>query len=117
MERLTHKRVTKQRRRARVRSTVSGTANRPRLSVYFSHTNIIAQIIDDELGRTLVQASSVGKKMPGPMMKKAAVIGQEIAQKAKGAKIKQVVFDRGGHIYHGRIAALADAARKEGLEF
>ena len=116
MDRLAHKRMTKLQRRRRVRSTVVGTKDRPRLSVHLSNANVIAQIIDDEQGQTIVQASSVGQKTTEPMTQKASQVGQQIAQMAKKAKIKKVVFDRGGHIYHGRMAALAEAARKGGLE-
>jgi len=107
----------KQLRKNRVRATVSGTAERPRLTVFISNTHISAQIIDDAAGKTLASTTSVGKKLTGTMSEKAAVIGAEIATKAKKAKISKVVFDRNGRKYAGRLKALADAAREKGLEF
>ena len=104
-------------RAKRTRAKINGTSERPRLSVNFSNQHIIAQIIDDEKGKTLVYATTVGSKMTGTKTEKAALIGAEIAKKAKTAKISKVVFDRGSLIYAGRLSALADAARKEGLEF
>ncbi|HUD03435.1 MAG TPA: 50S ribosomal protein L18 [Patescibacteria group bacterium] len=104
-------------RKNRVRSQVNGTAERPRLSVSISNLHISAQIIDDDKGKTLVTATTVGKKLTGTMTEKAIIIGSEIAKNAKKAKIQKIVFDRNGRLYHGRIKALADAARKEGLEF
>jgi large subunit ribosomal protein L18 len=105
-------------RKHRVRATVSGTPERPRLSVFISNRHITAQVIDDTAGKTLAYASTVGTKaQKGSMSERAAWVGEEVAKKAKAAKVKAVVFDRGGHIYHGRVAALADAARKAGLEF
>lgn len=115
---LTHKLKNRAQRHARVRSIVSGTAQRPRLSVHVSNLHVSAQLIDDVAGKTLAQVSTVGQKaVKGTMTEKAAWVGTEIATKAKTAKIKKVVFDRGGRLYHGRVAALADAARKAGLEF
>lgn len=104
-------------RKARVRAKVHGTAERPRLSVTISNTHVSAQLIDDVKGHTLASATTVGTKATGTMTEKAAVIGAEIAKKAKKAKINAVVFDRNGRQYAGRLSALADAARKEGLEF
>lgn len=104
-------------RAKRTRSKIHGTAARPRLSVHVSNRHIIAQIIDDDAQKTLAYATTVGSKITGTMTEKAAVIGQEIAAKAKKAKISTVVFDRGAKLYAGRLSALADAARKEGLEF
>lgn len=105
-------------RKNRVRSTVSGTAARPRLTVTVSHLHVSAQIIDDESHKTLVAATTVGNKAAkGTLTEKAAVVGTDIAKKAKAKKIKTIVFDRNGRKYHGRIKALADAARAEGLEF
>lgn len=103
----------------RVRKTVSGTPERPRLSVYRSNTGMYAQIIDDEAGRTLVSASSLkDKKATGiPKIEQAKLVGQAIAEKAKAAGIEKVVFDRNGYLYHGRVKALADAAREAGLNF
>lgn len=105
-------------RKGRVRAKVSGTAERPRLSVTISNLHISAQLIDDAAGKTLASATTVGAKaLKGTMTEKAAVIGTDIAKKAVKAKITSVVFDRNGRRYAGRLSALADAARKEGLEF
>src|SRR5262245_43565276 len=105
-------------RKQRVRSVVSGTKARPRLSVRVSNRHIIAQVIDDDKQQTLLSVTTVSKKSSGTTMtEKATWAGSEIGKKAKTAKIKQVVFDRNGRKYHGRIKALADAARAEGLEF
>ena len=101
----------------RTRAKIHGTKERPRLSVHFSNLHITAQIIDDDKKVTLAYATTVGTKMTGTKTEKAAKIGEEIAKKAKTAKVKKVVFDRGSKLYAGRMAALADAARKEGLEF
>ncbi|MCL2280912.1 50S ribosomal protein L18 [Candidatus Saccharibacteria bacterium] len=107
----------KQLRKNRVRAIVSGTTDRPRLSVFISNTHVSAQIIDDVSGKTLVSATSVGAKLTGTMSEKSALIGAELGKKAKKAKITRVVFDRNGRAYAGRLKALADAARNEGLEF
>lgn len=104
-------------RKARVRSVVTGTAARPRLSVTISNLHVSAQVIDDEAGKTLAAASTVGSKAKGTLTEKAAIIGKEIAVTAKKAKINTIVFDRNGRKYAGRLKALADAARNEGLEF
>lgn len=104
-------------RKARVRSTVSGTAERPRLTVTISNLHVSAQLIDDVKGTTLAAATTVGKKHTGTMSEKAAAVGKDIAAKAKKANVKAVVFDRNGRAYAGRLKALADAARNEGLEF
>jgi len=109
--------ATLNRRRARVRAKVSGTSARPRLSVKITLTHIVAQVIDDTTGRTLAYTSTVGKDIKGNMTEKATWVGEQIAAAAKAKKIKQVVFDRNGRIYHGRLHALADAARGAGLEF
>lgn len=115
---LAHKLHNRAHRKARIRSVVSGTVKRPRLSVYISNMHITAQLIDDENHKTLGYVTTVGQKsLKGTMTEKATWAGTEIATQAKAAKIKTVVFDRGGKIYHGRVAALADAARKAGLEF
>lgn len=104
-------------RKNRVRAKIGGTAERPRLSVFISNSHISAQLINDIDGKTLVAATTVGKKMTGSMTDKAAKIGEEIAKNAKKAKIAKVVFDRNGRAYAKRLHALADAARKGGLEF
>lgn len=115
---LQHKIHNRAHRKSRIRSVVKGTAKRPRLSVYVSNLHITAQLIDDEASKTLAYITTVGQKsLKGSMTDKAEWVGTEIANKAKAAKIKVVVFDRGGKLYHGRVAALADAARKAGLEF
>lgn len=115
---LAHKLHNRALRAARVRSKVQGTAERPRLSINISNLHVTAQLIDDAAQKTLGYATTVGNKAAaGSLTAKAELIGKEIAKAAKQAKIKTVVFDRGGKIYHGRIKALADAARKEGLEF
>ena len=104
-------------RKARVRAKVSGTAERPRLSVTISNKHVSAQIINDVKQATLVASTTVGTKQTGNITEQAAIIGAEIAKKAKKAKINAVVFDRNGRKYAGRLSAFADAARKEGLEF
>jgi len=115
---LAHKLHNRAQRKARIRSVVSGTAKRPRLSVFVSNLHVTAQLIDDETGKTVGYATTVGQKtLKGSMTDKAVWVGEEIAKQAKTAKLKKVVFDRGGKLYHGRVAALAEAARKAGLEF
>ncbi len=107
-------------RHARVRAKVSGTTEVPRLNVFRSNQNIFAQIIDDTKGTTLVSASSIDKDLKlanGSNIEAATKVGELIAKRAKKAKIKKVVFDRGGYLYHGRVKALAEAARANGLEF
>lgn len=111
------KNAQRMRRHARVRTKISGTADRPRLSVYRSNANITAQIIDDVKGVTLCACSSVDLKLEnGGNVVAAKTVGTELAKRAKKAKITEVVFDRGGYIYHGRVQALADAAREAGLK-
>ena len=118
MSNLMHKLHNRFQRRHRVRATVHGTAARPRLSVRISNLHVTAQIIDDEAKNTLAYASTVGaKSAKGTMTEKAAWVGEEIAKKAKAKKVTAVVFDRGAKLYHGRVKALADAARNAGLEF
>ena len=114
---LAHKLLNRALRKNRVRSKVSGTAERPRLSVTISNVHVSAQLIDDTAGKTLASATTVGTKQKGSKTELAAWVGAEIAKKANKAKIKSVVFDRNGRAYAGRLSALADAARKEGLEF
>lgn len=109
--------MNKQYRAKRTRSRIHGTAERPRLTVNISNAHITAQVINDDKGETLAYATTVGKKASGTMSERAAAIGTEIAKAAKAKKITQVVFDRGAKLYAGRMSALADAARKEGLEF
>ncbi|MCL1876941.1 50S ribosomal protein L18 [Candidatus Saccharibacteria bacterium] len=104
-------------RKNRVRARVGGTAEKPRLTVLISATNVSVQLINDVEGKTLASATTIGKKMTGTLTEKAAKIGEEIAVAAKKAKIKTIVFDRNGRKYAGRLKALADAARKGGLEF
>lgn len=108
----------RQKRHARVRTKVSGTAECPRLNVFRSNKHISVQIIDDVAGKTLASASSLQMKLAnGSNVQAAQEVGKEIAKKAQEAKISKVVFDRGGYLYHGRVKALADAAREAGLEF
>ena len=106
-------------RHRRVRGKISGTPERPRLNVFRSGTNIYAQIIDDVAGKTLVSASSLDKTFEGSgsNVEGAKKVGQMVAERAKAAGITNVVFDRGGYVYHGRVAALAEGAREGGLEF
>ncbi len=117
MSDLAKKLLNKGLRKGRVRSKVTGTAERPRLTVTISNKHVSAQIIDDIKGHTLVASATVGTKQAGTMTEQAAFVGSDIAKKAKKAKITAVVFDRNGRQYAGRLSALADAARKEGLEF
>lgn len=107
------------RRHVRVRTKISGTAERPRLCVYRSNTNLYAQVIDDVSGKTLVAASTMDKEVKEKHANKAAAkeVGTLIAKRATEKKIKTVVFDRGGYIYHGVVKELAEAAREGGLEF
>ena len=107
-------------RHTRIRENLSGTSEKPRLCVFRSNANIEAQIIDDVKGVTLVSATSLDKELKlknGSNIEAAKVVGAEIAKRAKKAKITTVVFDRGGYLYHGRVKALAEAAREGGLEF
>jgi len=114
----TDRKVNRLKRHRRVRVKTSGTAERPRLAVFRSLNHLYAQVIDDQGGRTLASASTVAlNKKKGNGMEEATSVGKAIADKAKAAGVKQVVFDRGGFLYHGRIKALADAAREAGLEF
>ncbi len=120
-----HERATfrqRQRRSFRVRKRTRGTTERPRLTIYRSHKHVYAQVIDDSLGRTLAAASTLDKDLQGDVKfggNKAAAqaIGKAIAERAMAAGVKQVAFDRGPFQYHGRVAALADAAREAGLSF
>lgn len=107
-------------RHKRVRNKVSGTSEVPRLNVFRSNSNIFAQIIDDTKGITLASASSIDKELKlenGSNVEAAKAVGKLVAERAKKAKISKVTFDRGGYLYHGRVKALAEAARENGLEF
>lgn len=118
MNRLTLKSQNLSRRKQRVRSVVSGTPERPRLSIYVSNKHVIAQVIDDTTHQTLAYSTTVGQKAAtGTMTEKAAWVGTDIAKKAKLKKVKRVVLDRNGRLYHGRVQAVAEAAREGGLEF
>lgn len=114
---LAHKLLNRALRKGRVRSKVTGTATRPRLTVTISNVHVSAQLIDDVTGKTLAASTTVGAKQKGSKSELAAYVGASIAKKAAKANIKQVVFDRNGRAYAGRLSALADAARNEGLEF
>lgn len=111
------KNKVRRKRHARVRNRISGTAERPRLNVFRSNTHIYAQIIDDVAGVTLASASSNDKAIAGTKVEQATAVGKLIAERAAEKNIKAVVFDRGGYLYHGRVKALAEAARENGLEF
>jgi len=114
------KRVARLRRHLRVRKKISGTSARPRLVVTRSTRHVVVQIVDDSAGRTLVSASSMDagvRTVDGDKTAKARAVGKLVAERAKAAGIESVVFDRGGNRFHGRIAALAEGARKGGLEF
>ncbi len=122
MKHMVKKALGRQRRKRRVRKRVSGTLERPRLTVFRSHKNIYAQIIDDLAGRTLVASSSMDKRVQGQLdgggnKAAAQAVGEALAARALEAGIKKVVFDRNGYAYHGRGRQLAEAARKSGLEF
>lgn len=118
MNRLQSKSKHQLRRKYRVRAKVSGTSERPRMSIFISNTHISAQIIDDTKQATLVQLSTIGnKEATGTMTQRATWLGTNLAKKAKAAKVNKVVLDRNGKLYHGRIKALAEAARAEGLKF
>jgi large subunit ribosomal protein L18 len=117
-----HKQQGRARRHYRVRKKVAGTAERPRLAVFRSNKHISAQVIDDRVGRTLASASTIEKDLresAGHTGNKAAAatVGRLLAERARDAGVTRVVFDRGGFLYHGRVAAVADAARQAGLEF
>lgn len=114
--------VARKIRHLRVRKNIYGTAERPRLNVFRSEKHIYAQVINDDLGTTLVAASSLDPELKGQIknggnVEAAKLVGQLVAKKALAKGIKEVVFDRGGYIYHGRVKALADAAREAGLSF
>ncbi len=109
--------MTKERRLERTKRQIRGTPERPRLSVTISNNHIYAQVIDDTVGNTLAFSTSYANNGGGTMKEKASRVGKDIAQKAKQANVKTVVFDRRSKKFHGRIAALAEVAREEGLEF
>ncbi len=116
----TRRRIAKKRRHFRVRKKVSGTVERPRLVVTKSSRHMVVQLVDDLAGHTLASASTLEadvRAMDGDKKARAAKVGQLVADRAKNAGVSKIVFDRGGNDYHGRIAALADAAREAGLEF
>lgn len=122
MDKIKEKRLARLKRHRRVRKKIFGTSERPRLAVYKSNAGMIAQIIDDTEGKTLVYAATNDKELKEKIKQKgnkeaAALVGQLLAQRAIKAGIKNVVFDRGGFLYHGRVKALAEAARKEGINF
>lgn len=115
-----NKNETRKKRHTRVRKKIFGTAERPRLNVYRSVNNIYVQVIDDAAGHTLAAVSSLDKSLKlktGGNVDAAKAVGKAIAERVKAAGITKVVFDRGGYLYHGRVASLADAAREAGLEF
>ena len=115
-----NKNEARKKRHVRVRKKVFGTPERPRLNVYRSVSNIYVQVIDDTAGHTLAAASSLDKALKlstGGNVDAAKAVGKAIAERAKAAGVTKVVFDRGGYLYHGRVASLADAAREAGLEF
>ncbi len=112
------KNVVRKRRHDRIRAHLSGTMEKPRLNVFRSNTGIYVQVIDDTKGKTLVSSSTIALKLKnGGNVEAAKAVGKDIAEKCKKAKITSVVFDRGGNLYHGRIKALAESARENGLEF
>lgn len=121
MSSVADKQIARARRHYRVRKKVSGTEARPRLAVYRSNRHVVAQVIDDVSGRTLAAASSLeaAVRSSGPTGNRtaAAAVGKLVAERAVQAGVTKVAFDRGGFLYHGRVAALADAARQAGLEF
>ena len=115
-----NRKLARSRVHRRLRKKISGTAERPRLAVHFSNYHVYAQVIDDDSGKTLLSASTVEKgasKSGSANARVAATVGKTIAERAKAAKIEHVVFDRGGFFYHGKVKALAEAAREAGLQF
>lgn len=109
--------VVRQRIHARIREKISGTADRPRLSVFRSNSHISVQLIDDVKGVTLASSSTQQLKLAGSNIESATAVGSDIAKKAKKLKIEEIVFDRSGYLYHGRVKAIAEAARAAGLKF
>ena len=116
---ITNRKSIRKRIHIRIRRKVTGTTERPRLAVHYSNQHIYAQVIDDSVGKTLVSASTLDKSFEkaASNVESAQKVGQLIAERAKGSNISAVVFDRGGHLYHGKIKALATAAREGGLQF
>ena len=117
-----NRKAARERLHRRIRKKISGTSARPRLSIYFSGKHVYAQVIDDDAGKTLTAASTaektlLGKIKPAANRASAEVVGKTIAERARDKKIDKVVFDRGGFLYHGKVKALADAAREGGLDF
>ncbi|SDZ85194.1 large subunit ribosomal protein L18 [Lachnospiraceae bacterium NK3A20] len=117
-----NRKVVREKKHSRIRNRFSGTAERPRLAVFRSNDHIYAQVINDEEGRTLVSASTVEKEAKAALehtddVEAAKYVGSLVGKRAVDAGIKEVVFDRGGYIYQGKVAALADAAREAGLDF
>ena len=115
-------RIARKRRHRRIRARISGTAVRPRLNVFRSLDHIYAQVIDDEAGQTIVSASTIDEQLRGDLAGKskkeqASLVGKAVAERAKDAGVSEVVFDRGGYLFHGRVKALADGAREGGLKF
>ena len=117
MNKQQHKQLKHQLRKGRVRSRVSGTDKRPRLSIFRSNSQIYAQLIDDVSGKTIAASSTVNLKVTGNKTAQAEAVGKSVAEQAVAKGVKAVVFDRGGYKYHGRVKALADAARTAGLQF
>ena len=118
----THRKAARQRIRQRIRKRVTGTADRPRLAIHFSARHVYAQVIDDDQGRTIVSASTaeeglLGQSKPAASRSTAELVGKAIAERLLAKKTDTVVFDRGGFQYHGKVKALADAARAGGLKF
>jgi large subunit ribosomal protein L18 len=118
----TNRKATRKRIHERIRKKISGTAEKPRLSIHFSGKHVYAQVVDDDAGRTLVSASTaekaiLGKSKAAANLANAVVVGKTIAERLLAKKKDSVVFDRGGFIYHGKVKALADAAREGGLKF
>ncbi len=116
-----NRKIIRDRIHARIRKRVSGTAERPRLAVHFSGRHVYAQVIDDDAGRTLVSAGTRDKELAGKKatanLATAEKIGKTIAERSLAKKVDKVIFDRGGYLYHGKVKALADAAREGGLQF
>ncbi len=112
-----NRKAVRSRVRARIRKKLSGTSARPRLAVFFSNQHVYAQVIDDTKGHTLVAACTKTLGLSRANVETAAKVGEEIARKALAAGVSEVVFDRGGFLYHGKVKSLADAAREAGLKF